>query len=187
MACEAVRPSGAIPPTALRLRAPPVHAATGGYAVRGPQPLRSPGDGRQAQKPSVCVKIASCRTKSAQNPGICVKIAFRRTKSAQNPGICVKNGSKPSVLTRKTRFCALLKTPAGKVSFQRQHLALLPASHGPTTSSTGQGPQHIIRPCPISIHRESKRPILSGTGLNNEITVFVYYRNILWSSNKKNC
>ena len=42
-ACEAVRPSGAIPPTALRLRAPPVHAATGGYAVRSPPPLRSPG------------------------------------------------------------------------------------------------------------------------------------------------
>lgn len=35
-----VRTSGAIPPTALRLWAPPVHEATGGYAVRSPLPIR---------------------------------------------------------------------------------------------------------------------------------------------------
>ena len=34
-----VRTFGAIPPTALR-RAPPVHEATGGYAVRRPLPIR---------------------------------------------------------------------------------------------------------------------------------------------------
>ena len=35
-----VRAYGPIPPTSLRLWAPPVHAATGGYAVRRLLPLR---------------------------------------------------------------------------------------------------------------------------------------------------
>ena len=48
-ACGAVRPSGAIPPTALCLRAPPVHAATGGYAVRSPPAAQLP-DARQQKR-----------------------------------------------------------------------------------------------------------------------------------------
>ena len=49
------------------------------------------------------------------------------------------------VLRFATELCL---TKTGKVSFQRRHLARQPAFYGPVMPPPGQGPQHIIRPCP---------------------------------------
>ena len=54
-----VRPFGAIPPTALRLWAPPAHEAAGGYAVRSPCAIRL------RSRASIPLGVMSCRV-SAQ-------------------------------------------------------------------------------------------------------------------------